>query len=200
LEAARREALARAYHDRVAEQSSNPSSDEIDRYFDGHPDLFAKRRLYILQEFAFEAAPKEMDRIKALTERAHGVDEMTELLRTAGYRVRTRQFVQAAEDLPLALLEPMGKLPEGGSLLLPQVGGARVFTVIRAQMAPVDRPMATPLIANFLRADKQRQGVARAMTELRDKAKLQYMGSFAKGAASAPAPSAASATGSAPAP
>ncbi len=193
MEASRRETLARAFHDRVAEQTPTPSSDEIDRYYNDHPDLFAKRRLYILQEFAFEAAPKEMDALQALTARAHSVDEMAELLRTGGYRVRTRQFVQAAEDLPLALLEPMGKLPEGGSLLLPQQGGARVFTVVRAQLAPVERQMASPLIANFIRADNQRKGVGRAMTELRNNAKLQYMGSFAKGAASAPAPGAASA-------
>ena len=41
LEAARRELLALAWQESIAAKASNPSSDEIDRYYEAHPELFA---------------------------------------------------------------------------------------------------------------------------------------------------------------
>lgn len=187
MEAARREALAGAFHDIAAAKVTSPSSDEIDRYFDAHPELFAKRRLYVLQEFAFAADPDQLEKLKEPLTRTRNVAEVTDLLRNAKINSHTRQFVQAAEDLPIALLEPMGRLEQGGSLLLPQVTGARIFNVLHVQQAPIDRLAAAPRIAGFLIAERQRQAVASSMTELRNAAKLEYLGSFAKGASAAAA-------------
>jgi EpsD family peptidyl-prolyl cis-trans isomerase len=50
MEAAKRQVLAQAQQERIGARATDPSSDEIDRYYDAHPELFAKRRLYLLQE------------------------------------------------------------------------------------------------------------------------------------------------------
>jgi EpsD family peptidyl-prolyl cis-trans isomerase len=193
LEAARREVFARTYHDRIAAQATKPSSDEIDRYFEEHPSLFAQRRLYVLQEFAFEATPDDVERLKGVAARARSVAEVADALRLAKLSPRTRQFVQAAEDLPLAMLDTMARLDTGGSLLLPQAGGARIFTVLHAQSAPIELRVARPAIEGFLISERQRKAVGDAMTELRRSAKIEYRGEFAKkdGAAPTAAPDAA---------
>jgi len=188
LQATRREVLARSYHDRIAAKAANPTSDEIDRYYDSKPALFAQRRLYVLQESAVEATAAQLPVLQDAVKRAQSVDELAKLLQGAGLRSTTRQLAQAAEDLPLLLLDPISKLEAGQSAVFPQPGGARIFTVLQAQRAPVDRRTATEAIARFLIADRKRELVSQAMASLRQGAKLHYEGAFAKTAAGASAP------------
>ena len=183
LEVSRREVLARIFQEHTAAKATRPSSDEVDRYFDAHPALFAQRRLYALHEFAFQAAPDDLDRIKAMSARAKGPSELGDLLRAAKFNPRIRQFVQASEDLPLALLDPMSRLEAGGSLVLPQPGGVRILTVLHVQPAPIDLHSATPAIEAFLTTERQRQLMGEAMGALRQNAKIEYRGEFAKKAA-----------------
>ena len=189
LELSRRETLARAHHDRIADAVRNPSSDEIDRYYDEHPALFAQRRLYLLQEWAVEAGDDQLLKLEEAAARLNGVDALQNTLHRLGLRYTTRQFAQAAEDVPLLLLKPLSTAEVGQPLVFAQPGGARVFTVIHAHLAPVDRRTAADAIASYLVAERKRQRVGEEMTALRKQAKLQYATGFgaAQAAASAPA-------------
>ena len=186
LEVARREVLARAYHERLAAQVSGPSSDEVDRYYESRPELFSQRRLYTLKEFVVDADVPQMQRVQELAKQARTADELTALLANNNLRNRTRQFVQAAEDMPLAVLGPMAKLSVGQSLVLPQSPGARVFTILHVQAAPVERRLAVDQIAAFITNERKRVAVAQGMNSLHDSAQITYQGAFAKPAASAP--------------
>lgn len=191
LQVARREVLARAYQDQLASKARGPSADEIDRYYESKPALFAQRRLYTLQEFALEASALQLQRLQEIVKQAKSADELAELLRNSGLRFRSRQLAQAAEDLPMVLLEPLAKMGVGQSLLLPQGTGARIFTILHAQTATVDRRLAADVITAFLVAEHKRQLVAQGMKTLRDGAKIEYHGAFARpaqgGAAAEPA-------------
>jgi EpsD family peptidyl-prolyl cis-trans isomerase len=193
--ASERELLARAHHDRIAAKAGGSTSDEIDRYYDSRPGLFAQRRLYVLQETAIEAADTQIEEAKAIALRSRSADELVRALKEAGFRPASRQFVQAAEDLPMVLLEPLASAEPGQSRLFAQAGGARIFTIIYAHAAPVDRRTAAPAITEFLLAERKRQLVADEMKRLRQAAQVSYGGAFARGAASAPL-----AAASAPAP
>ena len=190
LQASRREVLARAYHDRIAAKASLPSSDEIDRYVESQPALFAQRRLYILQESAVEVSSAQLPALREAVERAQSVEALAKALQAAGLRPSTRQFAQAAEDLPLLLLDPLSKASVGQSVLFPQPGGARIFTVLLAHGAPVDGRAATDAVRSYLTADHKRQLVVQAMKSLREGADLRYEGAFAKSSATAAAPGA----------
>lgn len=193
LEVSRREVLARAYQDQVAAKASGPSSEEIDRYYDSRPEVFAQRRLYTLKEFIVEATPPQVTRVQELAKQARSADELNTLLTNNNLRNRTRQFVQAAEDVPLAVLTPLARLDTGQSLVVPHAVGARVFTVVHATPAPVDRRTAADAIAAYLTNENKRAMVTQAMKTLREGATISYQGAFAKAASAASAPASASA-------
>jgi len=188
LQLARRETLARAYHDRVAAKAAMPSSDEIDRYYESHPALFAQRRLYTLQEFAVEADDAQIRRLSEVIKQAKSADAVAGALRDLGPHHTTRQLVHAAEDVPLALLDLLSKAAVGQSVLVPQKGGARIFSLLHAQDAPIERRLAREPISKYLVAEQKRKFVVQAMADLRKDAKLQYVGAFTKASASASAP------------
>lgn len=189
LEAARRETLARAYHERLAAKVTAPSSDEVDRYYESHPGLFAERRIYILEEQVFATAADQTKPLAAAVAAAQSREELAKSLRDLGVTASSRVFAQSAEDLPLALVEPLRALKPGQSVWLGQADAGRVLTVVQAQAAPVDRRSAAPAINNFILADRKRQASAEAVAKLRDAAKIEYLGSVA-----APAAPGASAT------
>jgi hypothetical protein len=76
LEAARSEILARAWRQHLAEAQPRPTPEEIAAYYAAHPELFAERRFYSLEELsrerrelAAEELPLELlERLKTLKE------------------------------------------------------------------------------------------------------------------------------------
>lgn len=190
LQLARREVLARAYQEQLAAKASGPSSDEVDRYYDAHPAIFAQRRLYMLQEFAVDATAAQATGLAALAKRAKSADEVENLLREAGLKQRSRRFVQAAEDVPAVVLEPLSKLEKGQSLAVTLGAMPRIFTLLDVQSAPIERRQAADVIAGYLVSERKRQLVAPAMKALRDAAEITYQGAFAKAATAGAAPAA----------
>jgi EpsD family peptidyl-prolyl cis-trans isomerase len=186
LEAARREVLARAWQDRLAATATRPSTDEVDRYFAEHPALFAERRIYTLQETLVEARDAEQATVEQITRAARGVNELEDKLNAGRLRFRSRQFAQAAEDVPIAMLEPLAKLEVGESVTVRQPTAVRIYTVLHAQAAPVERRAAAEAISAYLQTERQRAAVREGMQAVRAKARIEYRGSFAP-AASAPA-------------
>jgi EpsD family peptidyl-prolyl cis-trans isomerase len=193
IEAARREVIARAYQDRIAAKATEPSSDEIDAYYVAHPGLFSKRRLYTMNEFVVPTAgAAQVERVQAAAA-AKSAAEIEAQLTQAGLRHGSRLLTQAPEDMPLALVEKMAGLEVGRALVVPQGELTRVFFLLHAQPAPVERRAANEAIAGFLSSERKRRAVAENMKAVRDKAKIEFLGSFAR-TASAPAPAPAPAT------
>jgi EpsD family peptidyl-prolyl cis-trans isomerase len=186
IEMAKREVLARAYQDSLAEKAGQPSTDEIERYFDANPALFAQRKLYTVQELGVEATAAQLADVQAKLKAAEGSAQPVEILRAAGLRFGARQATLAAESLPLSVLTAMSELNPGQSLVIPTQGGARVLTVLQAQPAPVDRETAKRAIQGHLVLERKRELVKQGMKTVRDAARIEYVGNFAPaGAASA---------------
>jgi EpsD family peptidyl-prolyl cis-trans isomerase len=188
LELQRREAMARTHHDRVVDKVTGPSSDEIDRYYDANPALFAQRRLYLISETAVETGADDIASLKAAMPKVRGPVELQLALEQMRLDFTARQYAQSAEDVPMSLLPAFAMSKPGDSIVVEQAGGARIFTILHVHPAPVDRRTAAPAIARFLLTERQRRLVGDAMAELRKGAKLQYSAAFARPATAASAP------------
>lgn len=192
MEAAKREVLARAFQDRIATKAVSASTDEIERYYDSRPALFSERRLYTMQEFAMDASDDDVPRIQAALKGTKTADEIGEALGKAGMRYRARQLAQAAEDLPMNVLESVAKLAPGQSVVTQQPGSVRVYLLLQAVAAPVNRNLSKVAIEAFLLAERKRDLVTEEMKTLRDRAQITYQGTFAQaGSAASAAASAA---------
>ena len=191
LQLAQREVLARAYQDRLASKAVGPTSDEIDRFYESQPALFKQRRLYVLQETAVEAQGVLAEEVANLARRAAHAGELAEQLRARSLRYETRQFVQAAEDVPFGMLGALSQLSPGQSIAVVQPAAVRIFTVLHAQPAPVDRRRATEAITVYLGAERRRAAVAEGMKALRQSAQIEFKGGFAMPASGVAAPAAA---------
>jgi EpsD family peptidyl-prolyl cis-trans isomerase len=186
MESAKREVLARAFQETLAEKATIPSSDEIDRYYDGQPALFAQRRLYTVQDVNVDGTPDQLLRLREKIESSSTPQKALDVLREAERPFVVRQLALAPEDVPMALLGRLSQLKEGQSLLVAQPRGARVLTIVASHEAPLSREAARDTIRAFLTNERRRQAVQEGMKTLHQAARVEYVGQFAA-AASQPA-------------
>jgi len=179
LEAAKRQVLAQAYQERVGSRAIEPSSDEIDRYYDEHPELFAKRRLYQLQETTVGLPAERFDALKQVLESTASLALMQEQLGKERLKSAVRQLSISAEDLPLNVLARLAQTNEGESIALPRDGGARILTLLGSQPAPLNRDVSRRLIAQYLINERKRDLVGASLRALREDAKVEYVGRYA---------------------
>jgi EpsD family peptidyl-prolyl cis-trans isomerase len=205
MEVARREIVARAYLDKVGEAAPKPTAEEIKKYYDEKPALFSERRVYSIQEISIEAKPEQIPELREKLAAAKNVNDFVEYLKASGLRFAGNQAVRAAEQLPFNTLDAMSKMKDGQAIVVPATNGMQVVVLAGSRSQPVTEEQSRPAIEQFLLNERKRKLVEDDMKALRAAAKIEYVGKFAEGAASAPAtaapaaPNAASAAPAAPA-
>jgi EpsD family peptidyl-prolyl cis-trans isomerase len=191
LEAVKREVLARAYAEKVGEAAAKPTPEEIKKYYDENPPLFAQRRLYNLQEIQIEAPAEQVPALRDKLAGSKNIAEFIEFLKSSGLRFSGNQAVRSAEQLPLASLKTFAQMQDGQALINPTPSGAIVVVLAGSRQQPVAEEQARPAIEQFLLNERKRKLLDDDRKALRAAAAIQYVGKFADGAASAPAGAAA---------
>ena len=192
IEAAKREIIARAYADRIADTASKPTPDEVKAYYTSKPALFANRKVYSLMEFSVESDAAARAAIAPKLQAARSADEVSKLLQAAGLRTASRQITQGAENLPLGMIDQIATLQDGQSLATGTAQGFSVLTLVSSKAAPVTEDQAKPAIEQFLQNDRKRKIVDDTVKKLRGAAKISFEGQFAEAASAAGAAPAAS--------
>lgn len=189
VEAAARDALARAYLDRAVESAPVHTEADVQRYYDAQPHLFAKRRTYKLQELRVVWPQNDGGALRQKVEAAKSADEVFKIVRATGQDIQRRTLQEPAERLPLAALPQLAALKPGRTVVLlendprkPALAPTRVLTLIDAKAAPLSLVAARASIDAYLRNERARTAALNAVSKLRASARIEYL----DGAASAP--------------
>lgn len=179
VETARREILTRAYIEQVVSKVDKPAADDIRKFYGEHPELFANRKIYRLEEIVFATTPESLASVKEQLGRGKPASEVVTSLKARGVEVGGGVAVKPAEQLALELLPQLAQSKDGQPHLIESQGRAAIVTVLGSKAEPLDEAKAQPFIENYL-ANKQKAELARdAVKQLRDKAKIEYVGEFA---------------------
>lgn len=194
IEAARREILARAYVEQAAGKAEKPAAEAVRTFYAEHPELFANRKIYRLEEVVFAATPENLASVREQLGRGKPVGEIVTGLRARGVEVGGGVAVKPAEQLALELLPQLAQSREGQPQLIENQGRAALITVLGSKAEPLDEAKAQPFIESYL-ANKHKADLARdALKQLRDKAKVEYVGEFTGTKPAGEAPKAAATT------
>jgi EpsD family peptidyl-prolyl cis-trans isomerase len=188
LDAARREILARAYLNKVSEGAPKPTAAEVTGYYEANPGLFRDRKVYTLQEALIEATPEQAETLKKQLDAAKTVTDFLQWARDNGYKVNAQQGVRAAEQLPLNNVARFAAMKDGETFFRADPGRVYVMTLVSSRTQPVNLEQATPAIESYLLNERKRKLLADDLAALRGAAKIEYVGTFAAAAASAPKP------------
>ncbi len=203
LDAARRQILAEAFITRKLGTVVEPSDAEVTAYYDSHPELFANRKIYRLQEISIKAPQEKHEAIRAKLTASKTLNDFAEWLKAENLPIKAAEGVKSAEQLPKAMLPKLAAMPDGQAIVVNAPDGLLVIVLADSQVQPATMEQAKPAIARVLQGEARQKAVKAELDALKAAAKIEYFGEFAEAGkvADAPAttPAAAPAADTAPA-
>lgn len=178
LEAAKTEILARAYLARLAAAQPKPSPAEVKSYYDQHPALFAQRRVYSIEEITLPSQPGLAASLREGTAKARSLQEVADWLKSRNIQFTANSGVRAAEQLPFEYLDKMQAMKDGEIQVFELRGGIQVIRVVASKLMPVNEANATPRIQQFLFTQQSNEAIIKEMKQVRERAKIEYIGEF----------------------
>jgi EpsD family peptidyl-prolyl cis-trans isomerase len=180
IEAARRDILARFYMESVTAAAAKPTPGEIGEFYSKRPELFAERRLFSLQEMSIAGNPAELlPRLQEQMAKAKNLGDIASWLKSQNIPFAGNATTKAAEQLPLELLPRFHQMKDGQIAVLPTKDGLQVVQLLASRAAPMDQKAATPYVEQFLMNQKKGEVSTRELKQLREQAKIEYVGEFA---------------------
>jgi EpsD family peptidyl-prolyl cis-trans isomerase len=180
LEAARQQVLAQAYMQKIASKQSAPSGDDVQKFYDTHPELFSERNVYVIQEFMVKDGNQHVSEIEAGISAAKTGDDLAKWLKDNNYVFNANASRKAAEQLPLDLLKKLNTLKTGDTLIVKGPDSLVLLFLAKIDRQPVDLEKAKPVIQQYLVNAGQQTLVKNEMTALRKEAKVEFLGDFSK--------------------
>jgi len=178
IENARRQILAQAYIDRVIAPAA-ASQKEVHEFYQRNPALFAQRRIYRFQEISVESPGDKLDALKEQITSARDVAQVAGWLKDNKLAFKVANAVRPAEQVPLHYLPRLAEMKEGELSMVPTPTGAAVLQLVQAQDAALTEPQAAPVIERFLASRRRLQLAEKHVAQLREKAKIEYVGDYA---------------------
>ncbi|MET0335140.1 MAG: EpsD family peptidyl-prolyl cis-trans isomerase [Rhizobacter sp.] len=192
LEASRRDVIARAYAERIGANVTRPTADEIKKYYEDNPALFAERRVYNLEEMSIEASAEQAEELRTAVQGAKDASALLAFVKAKGLRHTQRQASVPAERLPLDKVAAFSRMKDGQTTVVAMAGGLQALTLIDSRPQPVSEEQARPMIEQFLLNERRQKAIEHDLAALRAAAKIEYVGDFRD---TPPQPSSVSASG-----
>ncbi|OZA26167.1 MAG: peptidyl-prolyl cis-trans isomerase, EpsD family [Hydrogenophilales bacterium 17-61-9] len=178
LDAARRQILAEAYMSRKLGAPAEPSDADVTDYYDKHPELFAKRKIYRLQEIGITAPKDRHEAIRAQLAASKTLNDFAAWLKAESLPIKAGQTVKPAEQISLELLPKLAQMPDGQAIVVNAPDGLLVIVLADSQMQPATLEQARPAIARALQTQTRQEAAKAELVALKAAARIEYMGEF----------------------
>lgn len=189
LLAARREILSRAWLLQQTGDEPAPDAAALQAEYDAHPERYAQRRLYRLQEWRIAAQPAQAQALQQLLTGPGGAPAMMAEAGRLGLQVQGGELQRGSDQLTVSQRQALGALQPGQASVEQTPAGLQVLALVAAQDAPVSFAQAEAALREGLTRQRQALRAQAALQQLRRDSKI----AFAPGWAPVPAASAASA-------
>lgn len=188
IEASKREILSRAYLEQVVGSAAKPDEAAVKLFYEKNPALFKERRVFNLQELVINASPGQVSAVQEQMRQAKSMDDLTKYLRDQKIPFSANAGVKSAEQLPLEILPRFQELKDGQTALIQTPAGLTLVHVVASQIQPLEETAAKPFIEQYLTNQKRNELAAAEIRQLREKAKIEYVGDFAETVSTPAAP------------
>lgn len=189
MQQAQRQVLVEAYLERLFKDLAAPADTEIQDYYARHPELFAQRKLYRVQELELQLDPARIAEVEAQLKQSRTLAEFAEWLKAQGIDGKAAGGVRPAEQIPAPMLAQLAKMQVGQVAVMP-MGGSRVsvLQLQDSQPQPVTLEQARSAIERVLLNEKRKTLMEAEISKLRASGKLEYASGFAPAVAANPTP------------
>lgn len=179
IEQSKRQILAQAWLEKISKDYIKPTSQEINKFYQDHPDLFAKHKIFKLKECLIGRIDNKYDLINQHISTSKQFDELLKKLDADKIAYQINMVTQPSENVPLEELPVLSQLGEGQFIKNEKENNVLVWTVLSTTEQFVDKVKATPIIETFLVNLQRKALIEKEMLSLKSRAKTEFFGIFA---------------------
>lgn len=177
---ASRQVLAEAYAERATKELAKPTESEAAEYYAQHPELFAQRRIYRIQELELKVEPARMADVEAKLKSSQSLGDFVNWVKEQGIEGKTATTVKPAEQIPAPLLAQLSQMRDGQVTVVPARPGYVVILQLQeSQQQPVSLEQAKSAIERALVAQKRKAQLEAEVKTLRETTKIEYASGYA---------------------
>ncbi|WP_229217503.1 peptidyl-prolyl cis-trans isomerase [Massilia forsythiae] len=177
---------------------ARPTPGEVEEYFNKHPELFANRKQFSMNELVIAAADLTPD-LRNAADGARSLEEVAVWLDAHKIKYGRNQVTRSTTDVPPAMASRLLGMPKGQLFVVKDGARAMFIAVADVKEAPVGLPVAGAQIEQFLMKKKNQELASAELQRLRGNARIEYLNKSLAPDAKAGAPAGAGAAAGAPA-
>jgi EpsD family peptidyl-prolyl cis-trans isomerase len=187
MQQAQRQVLVDAYMERLFKNLAAPADREIKDYYARHPELFAQRKLYRVQELELQLPAARVTEVEARLKQSRSLAEFSDWLGEQGIEGKSGAAVRPAEQIPATMLAQLAGMKAGQAVVVP-IGEDRisVLQLQGSQLQPVTLEQARGAIERVLLGEKRKVLLEAEVRKLRASGKVEYASGFAPASVAAP--------------
>ena len=178
VEAAKRDIVSRAYLNKLVTSTVKVSDQDIQKYYETHPELFSGRRIYTLQVITLADSGLVKTQIEELVSQRKSMQEVAEFLQGRNVPIKAASYTKPAEELPLEIVPELNQLKDGQTALFELNGALHVVYIVKSISQPIDFNTSKKFIKNYFLNVRGKDVVAEKMKALRKDTKIEYVGDF----------------------
>ena len=174
LEKARRQIIAQRVQDKLAESVAQPSVSQVRDFYEANPALFARRRIYIFNQFVIARAAFNTS-LQTKLDYARTRDDVIAALKAQRISFNDTVLVRPAEQLPMPALPFLTVISRGKVMVFNDQGQTNILQLIDFVEQPTNLQQAAPLIREYLINSKKKELIADQLKELRAAGTIEYL-------------------------
>lgn len=187
MQQAQRQVLVDAYMEQVFRNLADPTDAEIQDYYARHPELFAQRKVYRVQELELLLDPARIFEVEARLKQSSDLADFAGWLKTQGIESKAGVAVKPAEQIPPALLAQLANLKDGQLIVMPAGDNrVRVLQLQGSQFQTVTQTQASDAIKRVLLGERRKTLLEAEIRKLRTIAEIEYASGYAPAASTRP--------------
>jgi len=175
IENAKIQILAQAYIEDKASTVAKPTEAEVADYRSKHAEIFANRKVFVMEELAFKVDAANVQGIQSLSDSAKTLEDVTRWLNNHQISYTRNRTSHAAETLPSQLLGKIINMVVGDLLFINSNGSTVAASMLEIKDAAISEKDSKPLIERLIFDQKRKQIAEDEVKRLRAAAKIEYI-------------------------
>lgn len=179
IDAANREILTNAYIRQFVANLPQPSMEDAKKFYAAHPELFAERRIYSLQEISIKKPLPDAEMLNS-TLSGKTMPEIVAELKQQNILFFSHSGVRAAEQIPQAMLAELTTMKDGQINIIRNEEVVSIIHLVKSEVSAISEQQALEHIPKYLTNEQARKAVDDNFAELKSRAQIAYLNEFAE--------------------
>jgi peptidyl-prolyl cis-trans isomerase C len=180
LSAANRMILASAYMHKQIEAIGKPAEAEVSGYFNQHPEFFAGRKLYDLQDVVIKGKPANGAEIKAKVAGGINLKDFLRWLDEKKIPYTSQQVSASSDQMREEMAKKFNDVHVGQATTLDDTNQTSALFVNAVQPQPITLAQASPMIMKRMVNTRMGEAMGNKLKQLREQAKIEYVAPYSE--------------------